>query len=159
MKLLFMMLSSIILAKSTNSQQKAGSYVPQTAIAAFSTKYPAAQAVTWKVAKDDIEVSFKNDDKKYYAFYTTAGDWIKTERKIKWPKGLPAAVKKSLQTGDYAAWYVDEMKEVETQGQHVYLIHVDDANVLKIADPYLFKDDYQLYYNEDGELIKKEKLP
>ena len=154
-----MMLSTIILAKSTNSQQKAGDAVPQATIVAFNAKYPNARAVNWKVAKDDIEVTFKTEDKKYHAFYTTGGDWVKTERKISWPKNLPVAVKKSLQTGEYAAWFVDEMKEVETPGQRVYIVHVDDANVLKIADPYLFKDDYQLSYNETGELIKKEKLP
>ena len=158
MKLLFLFLSTMALSNNSGSQ-KTGNTIPQNVVASFNTKYAGAHISNWKVDKDGFAATFKLDSKKCCAFYSTGGDWLRTETKIRWPWRLPVAVKNALYTGEYAAWYVDEIKEVEMPGAHQFLVHVDNANVLKVADPYLFKDDYQLYYNESGELLKKEKLP
>jgi hypothetical protein len=159
MKLLIMILSSVILSGNANSQKVPDSAVPQKVIVAFNAKYKDAHIRNWKKGPEGIEVTFKINNKINCALYSTDGEWIKTERKIKWPKNLPELVRKALRSSEYAAWYVDEIKEVEAQGSRIYLVHVDNANVLAITDPYLFKDDYQLCFTEKGEIIRKEKLP
>lgn len=158
MKLFFIFLSSLAITNNTGSQVNTTGNVPQNIIASFSAKYAGAHVINWKAGKDDYEANFKLSGKKYCAFFSAGGDWQKTERKIR-PWQLPVAVKTSMKIGGYAAWYIDEAKEVNMPGQHVYLVHVDNAPVLTIPDPYLFKDDYQLTFSESGELTKKEKLP
>jgi hypothetical protein len=158
MKLLTFTLYILSFSANMLAQKKVANGIPQNIAPAFNTQYPQARVLHCKIITGGATVTFKMNDKKYCAFYSASGDWQKTERKIK-PWQLAAAIKNTLHNSEYAAWYIDDVKEVSTPGSHVYLVHVDDANVLTITDAYLFKDDYQLTFSETGELIKKEKLP
>ncbi len=133
-------------------------FVPQNISIAFSTKYPGAYITDFKLVGDNYKASFTLNGKKYAAYFSAGGNWQKTERKLR-PRQLPAAIKKDLYNSEYAAWYIDDVKEVSTPSSHMYLVHVNDANVLTITDAYLFKDDYQLTFTESGGLTNKEKLP
>jgi hypothetical protein len=133
--------------------------VPQKILSAFQLKYPSAQVKKWNMNNDGYVTKFFLNKKEYLAYYTADADWVRTETKIKWTWKLPAAVKTALHSSEYASWYVDEMKQVETPGEHKYMIHVDDGNKLDSDHHDAFKEDFMLYFSANGELIKKEKLP
>ncbi len=159
MKTLSLLLSVTVFSFSVNAQQKITDDVPGKVLAAFSSKYPGAEVRNWKTGENTYSAKFKTGNKSHCAFYSPGGAWLKTETKVQWTWNLPGEVKNALKSGGYAAWYIDNMKRVETPQQNIYVVHVDNANVLPGADYLNFKDDYNLYYNANGKLVKKELLP
>jgi hypothetical protein len=157
MKLLTLIILGLFFYMNTHAQLKTGTAVPKNVTLPFNTQYP--QGLHGEITKIGVIDTSEMNNGNHRGFYATAGEPAKTERKIRRVSHLPLAVKTAFKQGNYAAWYVGAIKEVNTAGKRVYIIHVDDSPVLTVPDPYLFKDDYKLSFSETGELLQKEKLP
>jgi hypothetical protein len=160
MRKIILLLVVTVLSKAIVAEKDNRPAAPQNIVSNFSIKYPGVQVKQWQAAKGPSKgmyvAKFTQDGKKSLAYYSSTGDWIKTERKIKWTWNLPAAVKAGWEKTEYVRWYVETMKEVETPGQHVYVMHVNNGPTLG-AEHAQFQEGYLLYFSGAGELIQKEK--
>ncbi|HWB28106.1 MAG TPA: PepSY-like domain-containing protein [Chitinophagaceae bacterium] len=153
MKKLFFFLTIAFLSTAVFSQD-----VPQNVVAAFHTKYPGTNIKKWKSTKDGFTADFKQDNNKYTAFFSSNGEWQRTEQKIKWTWNLPADVNKAFKTGKYAAWYVEKISYVETPAQHSYVLRINNKALLPSQEISVFRETRLLYYDKNGELVTNEKL-
>jgi hypothetical protein len=159
MKKTVLIIMIVFIATNIIGQGKNYKDVPQKIITAFETKYPSAMIRSWKINPDGYAAEFMIDKKKYTAHYSPDADWTKTETKVRWTWKLPPAVKNALYHCEYASWYVNEIKAVNTPGEQFYEIHVNDGNKLDADHHDAFTEDFLLRFSVTGELIKKEKLP
>jgi len=126
--------------------------LPASIASSFSAKYANARIKKWEQRDSEYLVNFTNGKKKCLAFYTSSGQWIKTEIALPWSKDLPLSVRESLQAHGYGSCYIDGIKEVVSAGQPVYVLHVDDGPLLD-ADHYdAFKKNYRLSFAQNGVL-------
>ena len=131
--------------------------IPQKVIDAFTAQYPAAKAPRWKKDSANYVAIFSTGRQERHAYYSSEGNWIKTETRIKWIKNLPPDVKKGFQQSEYISSYVQNMQDVESPGRHTVIIDVSQIIDYRTDD--LFKDAYRLYFSLEGKLINTETLP
>jgi hypothetical protein len=135
--------------------QKATDMVPQAVIASFSAQYPQAQVKDWKIKNNDYIASFILNNRKSQAFYSPDGAWLNTEITIRHTRSLPMDVRLSLKKGNYASWYIDEIKNVKTPSHNMYLVQVDNNSGNKMVyEDAGSVDNRTLYFNDNGTLIK-----
>ena len=130
----------------------ASSKVPEVVRNTFSERYPDTRNLKWELEsvsqKQYYKAEFRNRKESDYstsAWYTTDGTWMMTETEMPY-SAIPAAIRTSFEGSMYATWKRDnEVDKVERMSvAPVYIIDVESA-----AD-----EDVDLYYSEDGVLIK-----
>lgn len=127
--------------------------VPEQVSAAFIAKYPQAKLNDWKIVRAGYKAEFKLDHKKCSAFYASDGTLLKSETKLGSTKDMPLAVKIALRKGKYAAYHVDEIKEVNTVGETQYVLAIDNHGGSTMAtEGYGACEDYQIIFDNSGAL-------
>lgn len=130
----------------------ANSKVPEAVRNTFGERYPDTRNLKWELEsvsqKQYYKAEFNNRKESGYstsAWYTTDGAWMMTETEMPY-NAIPAAIRTSFEGSMYATWKRDnEVDKVERMSvAPVYIIDVESA-----AD-----EDVDLYYSEDGILIK-----
>lgn len=128
------------------------SKVPEAIRNTFSETYPDTRNLKWDLEsvsqKQYYKAEFNNRKEGDYstsAWYTMDGAWLLTETEMPY-SAIPVAIRTSFEGSMYAAWKRDnEVDKVERMGvAPVYIIDVES-----VAD-----EDVDLYYSEDGVLIK-----
>lgn len=111
----------------------------------FSTRYPAAQIEEWEIKNGYTKVDFRSDGYEAEAWFGTNG-WVMTETDIPY-QALPAPVRTSFETSDYADWHIEDIDMVDRiNSQTVYVIEVERGNM-----------EFNLHYSKDGILIKDQQ--
>ena len=95
--------------------------------------------------------------KKTFAYYNPDGSWKATEFKMHWSWNLPEKVRHALRTGDFAAWYIMDIKRVEMPGQTWYAIHVNNSPLLDSDHAQIDHDEMEIFYNENGDLVRRDQ--
>lgn len=131
--------------------------VPQNVVKAFTAKYPTAIAKKWKQNDSNYFVVFESNDKKSTAYYSSDGNWKKTETKIAWIKNLPTAVKKTLYDRGFLGYFVRNMRKSETATGDLYIVEVNNGNVLD-ADHAAFAKTYEIDLDGKGNLVNYKEL-
>lgn len=109
----------------------------------FKTMYPGATSVRWEGIRGYSVADFRYEGYERDAWYNREGVWFMTETDIPF-NDLPAGVKTSFGASEYAQWTVDDVDMVERKDiETVYILEVEQGN-----------QEYDLYYTEDGTLIK-----
>jgi len=128
------------------TQTQVSEATKSTREAAFKDKYPNAKSVKWGV--DDHgnhEANFKQNDEKYRADFTPAGEWIETENSIKF-KHLPQAVQDAIKQ----RYDKDDIVEIEAvnhfQKGIFYDVEIDEKGAKKM----------DIEYNALGKIIGTE---
>src|SRR5437868_4424542 len=75
--------------------------IPAVVTDAFKAKYANATGVEWKDKLSSFEADFKSGDKDMKAFFSSKGEWIKTETKHTY-NSLPSDVKDGFKKSKYA---------------------------------------------------------
>lgn len=118
--------------------------VPAAVQGAFGKMFPAASHVEWEDRGGYVVADFRSAGTVMQAWFDAAGKWHMTEEDISYAE-LPQAVRTAYEAGDYAAWHVDDVDKLQRNGQEtVYVIEVEHA-----------KQEFDLYYSEDGVLLRE----
>ncbi len=117
--------------------------VPEALKEAFAQKYPSVNNKRWETRGHYYVADFNSQMQDASAWFTADGTWQMTETDITYST-LPAAVKTAFESGEYAAWQVDDIDRLERLNREmVYVIEVE-----------LREQEMDLYYSADGVLIK-----
>jgi Putative beta-lactamase-inhibitor-like, PepSY-like len=133
--------------------------VPDDVLKAFSAQYPQVAVEKWKVVNDTFIAEFKEDKRKDMAWYAADGAWVKTETKLPWMKDLPCAVDYSFDKTAFRSWNIDYMAQRESPTEkelYVIQVHKDDGPDGSI--PGDCRDVYKLYYDANGDLLRKKVI-
>ena len=127
------------------------SEVPENILSQFNTDYPDAQDVTWTQDGEYYTASFSEDgSSKNQAWYERDGRWGMTQYEIPFDR-LPAAVAEAFAATEYgqagSEWRVD--REVDV------LERRDGTETIYIIEAERGESDVDLYYAEDGVLLKE----
>ena len=87
--------------------------VPAAVTAAFAAKYPTMKVLEWEKEGDEYVAEFKKDGQEWAADFNAKGEWLETERELKFAM-LPGAVKSAFRQGPYAKDKAKEVEEAET---------------------------------------------
>jgi protoheme ferro-lyase len=118
--------------------------VPQKVSDSFSKKYPDAKSVKWEEeSKNEWEVEFTLNSKKYTADFTDDGKWIETEQRIL-PNDLPKHIKSVIVT-DYNGYKIDHAEIIENIDFKGYEVEIENSSRT-----------INLFFDGTGKLIKKE---
>lgn len=121
--------------------------LPNTVLESFETKYPAATRVEWEKKGIYFVAEFWQDGIETHAWYNNEGGWSMTEYDLGVNVSLlPQAVQTTFQASSYASWYIEDINKYERPGEVFYLIEVETVG----------QPEYNLYYGEDGTLLKEE---
>lgn len=113
----------------------------------FKAKYPDAKKVSWdKDSNGNYEAQFEQNDEKYRADFTPAGDWIETENSIKF-KHLPEAVQEAVKR-EYDEDDIEEIEQVNHYQKGIFYDVEFDAKGSKKID---------IEYNGLGKIIGTEQ--
>jgi hypothetical protein len=137
------------------AQQQTINNVPPQLSQAYSSRFPSAKLMKWEQDNDQYIACFSENESPARAYFTSAGEWIRTETFIKHKKDLPAGIKLGLKNSDYASWSIDSAVEIQSKDQSTVR--------LKVSDWYNYPEGQRqvrrLYFTADGNLISKEILP
>jgi hypothetical protein len=128
---------------------------PQAVVRAFTARFPDVQVRKWAEDQDTYYASFRWKGKKTFAFYTADGNWKATEIPMKWSYSLPEKVRQAWRHSDFAAWYLMDIKRIETPGGTQYALHVNNSPLLDSDHAQIDHDEYEIFFNENGELVRK----
>jgi hypothetical protein len=156
-KIAILLLAAVFFENATAQQNVSGN-IPKDIVQAFSKTYPAAHVKHWKMDSGNYAAEFLTDKKKAFAVYSPGGQWLNTTIKIRFTKNLPDAVKTALSNSKYNNWYVDEIKELQSPNNHLFLVYVNNGSLLDSDHYDAFKEDYLLYFDADGKLMRSEEL-
>jgi hypothetical protein len=131
--------------------------VPPAVLSAFTTRFPNARIRDWQQHPEGYIADFKLDGKKLFAYYTADGAWKGTETPIKWTKNLPTAVKEGWKNSAYSAWYVEDIKKIDQPEGALYALHVDNGSTLDSDHHDAFFEEYVIFFNASGQLVRKDK--
>jgi len=147
----------LIFSISAFARQKT-SQLPGEIATAFASKHPESVVENWHLKEGTYIVKFKADKKSHFDYYGLDGKWIKTETMFHFTHYLKPEVKKGWHASAFKAWYIEEIKEVESAGHHEFVFLVDNGPMLD-SDHMYFVEKYKLYFSPEGQLVKKEELP
>lgn len=132
--------------------------VPNAVTNAFIAEYPQANVKKWEITKNGYRAEFKIDRKKYAATYAADGTWVRRSQIVSW-KNTPEEIRAALKTVKYAAYYTDEIKQVNSKEGKTYVLTIDNHNGSTLAtEGYGSWEDYQLTYDDAGKLINTKEL-
>ncbi len=160
MKKLFFLIAIAMLSQTMIAQARNNNVEPpQSVTTAFTARFPSANLKKWELRKEGYIADFRLDGKKLFAYYAADGTWKGTEAPIKWTKNLPAAVREGWKNSGYGAWYVLDIKKIETPDQPLYTLHVNNGTLLDSDHHDAFLEEYVLFFSEKGELVRTDKMP
>ncbi len=131
--------------------------VPAVVVKAFSTQFPDGKLKKWEQREQGYIAAFSRGGKKCFAYYSPDGTWQGTEAPIKWTKNLPDPVKLGWKNSGYYSWYVADMKKIDTPEQPLYVLHVNNGTLLDSEHHDAFLEDWLLFFNGKGDLVRKER--
>ena len=123
--------------------------------AALLEKYPDAQDVVWSEKSGYYVADFTaamvkadSDRVRYSAWFDSRCEWHMTETDIPFDM-LPEAVRTAFAASEYADWRIDDVDMLVRNGvELIYIIEVEGTNADGV------KQEVDLYYSEDGVLVK-----
>lgn len=122
--------------------------IPAEVTDAFKAKYEDASGVAWKDKLTSFEADFTLKDKEMKAFFSTKGEWLKTETKHTY-NSLPSDVKDGFKKSKYADLSITDVTQIDEKENGIqYKIVVK-------------KNDYNkrnLVFSKSGQLIKDNGL-
>lgn len=111
--------------------------------ATFDSKYPSVTRVSWEMKGGYYVADFNLDKKETSVWINEQGIWYMTETDLR-QENLPEAVKKAFTSSEYGTWRIDDIDMIERpEMETMYVIEVEKGN-----------EEYDLYYSEEGILIK-----
>lgn len=112
--------------------------------AQLKAKYGQVRQVSFNKQGDYTVATFSIDTVQSQAWFAgTAQRWALTEIDLPFAQ-LPTAVRTAFDTSPYGSWRVDDVDRIDREGVAVmYIIEVEQGN-----------EEVELYYSEDGTLIK-----
>lgn len=131
--------------------------VPPAVSKAFVRQFPAGRLKKWAQKKEEYMAIFRQNGKKYIAYYTSGGVWDSTESLVKWTRDLPLAVRAGWDHCKYMDWLILGMKRIETSEKTHYAIHVGQVQSLGPDDADIGSE-YVLYFSDKGELVVANNL-
>lgn len=132
--------------------------VPNAVTTAFKNDHPQASVKKWELTPNGYRAAYKADHKTYAATYAADGTWVRSSQIINW-RNTPKQIKAALRTGKYAAYYTDEIKQVNSKEGKIYVLTIDNHNGSTMpTEGYGDWEDYQLTYNNAGNLINAKEL-
>ncbi len=115
---------------------------------AFATKYPGASVDEWEMKFTYYVANFRLDNNETEAWFESNANWVFTETDLTYAK-LPDAIKTSFEASEYKNWEKDDIDKIERpETETVYILEVESGNT-----------ELDLYYSEEGELMKTENNP
>jgi hypothetical protein len=157
-KVLFVLVVALI-SQSMVAQAGKAVTVPSAVASAFSARFPSGQLKKWEQRKEGYVAVFRQDGKKYFAYYKADGTWSGTEMPIKWTKNLPPVVRKGWLKSEYASWYVRDIKKIETPDGPLYALHMDNSPNLDSDHNYAFGEEWVVFFSGKGEIVRKDQMP
>ena len=118
--------------------------IPAEVTDAFKERYPHAEKVSWKDNLTNFEAQFTLNGYKMNADFNSKGEWIDSERKIRFEE-LPTAVQDGFSKSKYTDWEKTDIIELDKNGDDLqYRILVKKSSVQK----------KYLYFDTNGKLLR-----
>jgi hypothetical protein len=157
MKKLITLIAIVLFTEPMIAQANNSIVVPPAVLTAFANRFPNAQIRDWRQRPEGYIADFRQNGKKLFAYYSADGSWKGTESPIKWTKLLPAEVKEGWKNSDYAAWYVEDIKKIDQPDGPLYALRVNNGATLDSDHHDAFLEEYVIFFNEAGQLVRKDK--
>ena len=117
--------------------------VPAAVQDTFGRMFPGAGHVEWAGKQGYLVAEFREGGTDMQAWFDAAGKWYMTEEDVPYAL-LPQAVCTAFESGEYAAWHVDDADKLTREGlETVYVLEVEQRDA-----------EYELVYSEDGVLLR-----
>jgi len=118
--------------------------VPAVVVAAFKAKFPNCKAEKWQKEDDGYEVEFDKGKDECEALFKTDGTWVETETELT-EKQVPAKAIAYIKT-NFKGYKMKEFEYEETTASKLYEIEIKKD-----------KEEWDLYFDSQGNFVKKEK--
>lgn len=113
---------------------------------AFSSMYPDATATEWEMKFTYYVAEFKLNSFESEAWFDSDASWLLTETDLNYA-ALSDSIVAAFEASDYASWKVDDIDKLERpDASTVYILEAESGNT-----------EIDLYFSEDGTLLKSEE--
>jgi hypothetical protein len=142
MKLNLTLLFSFFIVFSLSAQIRK---IPADVTESFKSRYPHAERVSWKDDLRSFEAQFILNNYEMKANFTSDGDWLQSDRKMKYDE-LPEAVKDGYEKSKYTYWEMVSVYEITKNMDPLqYRVLIKKSGVQK----------KYLYFSADGKLSRE----
>lgn len=115
----------------------------QHIVNALENKYPGTSRVDWDREQNYYVADFRYENIEREAWFSEGGEWVMTESDITYEM-LPQVVKTNFEASEYSSWKKEDIDMLERL----------NTETLYILDLEQGEQEVDLYYNENGDLIK-----
>ena len=146
-KILMLLATSILGAGYMMAQDLRESQVPESVRQGFKNKYGGSYVYEWEYKRKakEYEAEFMLNGEKYDAYFSTSGQWLRSERDIR-RNEVPEAVYAAVRNSEYGRWEIDDIELVETP-EHPILYQVE------VESPTSGRERY-LWITPSGEIVR-----
>ena len=121
--------------------------VPNAVMNTFEAKYPNVSYAEWENKQGYYVADFWQEGIETHVWIDSKAEWQMTELDLGVNlQLLPEAVRNAFQSGQYANWRVEDIDKYERTDRTFYLIEIETKG----------KQDRDVYYAEDGSILKDE---
>lgn len=114
--------------------------VPAAVQDTFGRMFPGAGHVEWAGKQGYLVAEFREGGTDMQAWFDAAGKWYMTEEDVPYAL-LPQAVRTAFESGEYAAWHVDDADKLTREGlETVYVLEVEQRDA-----------EYELVYSANSQ--------
>ena len=141
------LMGSVVLTACDKEDDIRVSDVPTAVLNTFEAKYPDVSRAEWEMKYGYYVADFWQEGMETDVWIDTKAEWKMTELDLGTNLTLlPIAVQDAFKNGTYASWRIDDIDKYERPDLTFYLIEVETNGL----------QDRNLYYAEDGSLLKDE---
>lgn len=117
--------------------------VPVAVQNAFGQMFPNVGHVEWSGKGGYMVADFRDGGTDMQAWFDAGGKWYMTEEDVLYAR-LPQAIRSAFESGEYAAWRVDDVDKLMREGlETIYVLEVEQG-----------QQEFDLFYSEDGVLVQ-----
>ena len=134
----------VVLACTSNAQKIKQENVPANVMQAFNKTFPDIISSKWELEEGNYEASFKKNDQKTEAIFSSDGKYLQTEKELSSVNDLSPEVIAALKK-DFAGYKFEDAEKIETaDGKTLYELEAEQGET-----------EYELVYDSKGSLQKK----
>ncbi len=138
------MIAWVPLAAQNKTENKHNDDVPAHVQTKFSHEFPQTQDTEWKLVDDSYVVEFTTaGGENQKVWYDKAGEKQAEERKLNMEKGLPTAVKKTIDN-QFGSYDIKDVVQVNKEGSTSYRVELNKNGSMS-----------EVMLNADGMVIKE----
>ncbi|MDN5211189.1 PepSY-like domain-containing protein [Fulvivirgaceae bacterium BMA12] len=125
-----------------DAREKPEAFIDQS----LKLMYPNIGPYDLKIEQNHFATDFKIGGNHFKVKFDKNGDWVRSEVGIRFKKRIPEKIRNTVNTSDYADWFLADKTLIESPAKKMYKLEFQKG-----------EEEWDVYFDTQGVVIKKDK--